>query len=738
MIRYWPLARGRILTSPFGPRDSGFHWGIDLGRRGGSGGLPVYAAQAGMVVFAGPASGFGGPDPAGWVVVDHPAEDGGGTTVYGHVIREVTVGDRVRAGQRIARINPDPTSNGGVAPHVHVEWHRLFWAPPGPDRLDPLPLLAEAADPPPATNGGSPMGTAVDFAARLIDPQAIRAAGHSAVLVYVSPSRPGASFGAKPVTRAYVDKLKAAGLDIVSIWQYGKPGNPQAPSDWTTGEDGGRRMGRQARQIHIAAGGPDPCPIFFAVDEDISLRDWNDRAVDFFRGVNDAIGWEWTGIYGSSRVCAWAIEDGVIGRTPEGRSWAWQTRAWSGNRLDTPEAVLYQRVIDTPSEPGPLIDGSSVDVNDILAADFGQWSIDRAAARGEHTVKPPEFTELDRMGNSRSERWGTRVTNFLLHTQEGNSSAESLANYLNNPANGVSYHYTVRDGIVCDVVDTDYASWSVLDANSRTINLCFAGSRASWSRDEWLAIENDLRIAAWLAVQDARKYGFATDVIAPPYTERDGISDHKYVTECLGIGNHTDVGPNFPWDVFAGRVQEFASGVPAAGAIGEKAAVTPWLGPRVGADGEMKTADGVGRFVQFTNGYVYWHPSTGAHPIPGSLFDKYAETGWEAGPLGYPVTDHTVLHDPNGAEWGEVQGFQYGALYRRDGRPAHVVHGEIRERWNRSGFENGPLGWPTSDEIPFDTGAYQEFDKGRIYWTPKQTLALRTGGGSDEPLSDPR
>ncbi|WP_328412283.1 M23 family metallopeptidase [Nocardia sp. NBC_00403] len=110
MTRYWPLPRGRIATSRFGSRGVDFRWGVDLGRPGGSGGAAVYAVQAGTVVFAGPASGFGGLDPAGWVVVDHPTEIGGGATVCGHVIREVAIGERVEAGQRIARINPDYTS----------------------------------------------------------------------------------------------------------------------------------------------------------------------------------------------------------------------------------------------------------------------------------------------------------------------------------------------------------------------------------------------------------------------------------------------------------------------------------------------------------------------------------------------------------------------------------------------------------------------------------------------------
>ena len=63
----------------------------------------------------------------------------------------------------------------------------------------------------------------------------------------------------------------------------------------------------------------------------------------------------------------------------------------------------------------------------------------------------PDYREIQQMGNSRSNRWGTRIRNFYLHTEEGNASAEGLAAYLNNPNNGASYHYTVRDGVVVDV-----------------------------------------------------------------------------------------------------------------------------------------------------------------------------------------------------------------------------------------------------------------------------------------------
>jgi N-acetyl-anhydromuramyl-L-alanine amidase AmpD len=174
----------------------------------------------------------------------------------------------------------------------------------------------------------------------------------------------------------------------------------------------------------------------------------------------------------------------------------------------------------------------------------------------------PDFVELDyysnkKVGQGFSVR-SRKPINFFIHTEEGNGSAESLAKFCDG-SNGVSYHYTVRDGKVCDVVDTDYYSWSVLSANVFSINACFAGSRAGMSRQEWLARERDIEIVAYLAVQDARKYGFPTDVIAPPYHQAAGISDHKYVTKQLGIGNHTDVGDNFPWDVFTRYVNKYAN-----------------------------------------------------------------------------------------------------------------------------------------------------------------------------------
>ena len=142
-----PVPSDFYVTSGFGPRWGQFHFGTDFGRTGGSGGQPIYAVKDGSVVAAGAASGFGQ-----WIRVDHPATNGGGETVYGHIIPEVVAGQRVHEGQRIGRIDPNKATNGGVDPHLHFEWHTYSWVAhaqrkPGVNIYDPM-LKLKGAKPP--------------------------------------------------------------------------------------------------------------------------------------------------------------------------------------------------------------------------------------------------------------------------------------------------------------------------------------------------------------------------------------------------------------------------------------------------------------------------------------------------------------------------------------------------------------------------------------------------------------
>jgi N-acetyl-anhydromuramyl-L-alanine amidase AmpD len=194
------------------------------------------------------------------------------------------------------------------------------------------------------------------------------------------------------------------------------------------------------------------------------------------------------------------------------------------------------------------------------------WAVLRRALdepKEQPVTDRPAYNEFPIWSPSSSSRNGVTIDAVFLHTQEGgggDSAAEDLAHYLADPANQVSYHYAVSQAsdsgvTVVDCVDTDRAAWSVLSANARSINLCFAGSRVAWTREQWMQQSNAIDVAAYLVVQDCKKYSIPTSVIVPPYEGRiPGISDHAYVTKILGDGTHTDVGPGFPWDYFSQRV----------------------------------------------------------------------------------------------------------------------------------------------------------------------------------------
>ncbi|QFG08521.1 lysin A, protease M23 domain [Gordonia phage ASerpRocky] len=184
VTRYHPMKKGYIITSPFGWRDfdKAVHQGIDFGHPDGSGGMPVFAVQAGTVIMAGTAQGYGGPDPHGWLVIDSDDSQGSGVFEYGHITRlpSITVGTKVKAGQRIATINPNRSTNGGTAPHVHISympyeynpnkkqnWSGLLKNAYHPGEAPPPPIKASAPTPPKET----PVAAADDVKLQLRGPK---------------------------------------------------------------------------------------------------------------------------------------------------------------------------------------------------------------------------------------------------------------------------------------------------------------------------------------------------------------------------------------------------------------------------------------------------------------------------------------------------------------------------------------------------------------------------------------
>ncbi|QAX94320.1 lysin A, protease M23 domain [Gordonia phage Guillaume] len=180
--RYHPLKKGYVITSPFGWRafDNAVHQGIDFGASNGTAaGWDVHAIQAGTVLYIGAAQGYGGPAPHGWIVIDSDDSQGSGVFEYGHItaVSGLRVGSKVSAGQRIATVNPNKATNGGVAPHLHVSYMPYEYNPS--KKKDFAPLLngalypGQAATPGPAptpSTGGTNMSHASDVRVQLRGP----------------------------------------------------------------------------------------------------------------------------------------------------------------------------------------------------------------------------------------------------------------------------------------------------------------------------------------------------------------------------------------------------------------------------------------------------------------------------------------------------------------------------------------------------------------------------------------
>ena len=119
----YPMPASGTVTAPFG--DGRNHQGIDVAAPMNS---PIRAVADGEVIDAGPAQGFGL-----WVRIRH---DDGTVTTYGHNnSNTVTVGERVTAGQQIAKIGSRGDSTG---PHVHFEVDS-----PAGVKLDPQTWLSQ-------------------------------------------------------------------------------------------------------------------------------------------------------------------------------------------------------------------------------------------------------------------------------------------------------------------------------------------------------------------------------------------------------------------------------------------------------------------------------------------------------------------------------------------------------------------------------------------------------------------
>ncbi|WNM68791.1 lysin A [Gordonia phage Soos] len=406
---------------------------------------------------------------------------------------------------------------------------------------------------------------AIDFSAAQIEPSAIKKAGYEAVVAYLSDARPSAPWmkSVKPLTRAYADRLRAGGVDIVSNYQYGKTGDA-TPSDWRGGYAAGKLHGKKALDNHFAAGGPGWRPCFAPCDDNPTDEEIDKLVLPFIQGWAEVWGKEWTGIYANRRTWDRLKSKGAP------VSWFWQHN-WDGLNDGHPhhkDAHIHQIRIDKDQ-----VSGIGVDVNVILKQDYGQWALGGVDPRPVETFPITKY-RMNEMGHYSGH--GRRRLRVYFHTSEGKdwvSTARGTADYQVNQQNG-SYHLLIDDTEIIQTVSLKDTAWGVLSDNDRSIQICLILSSGATgygptarenqpkSRAQWLEHEKMMRMARFAlrwVLDELEKMGEPVPMrrvdIAGVGRNEMGISSHNNYTygssKLIGYkdGTHWDCPDSLPYDV---------------------------------------------------------------------------------------------------------------------------------------------------------------------------------------------
>lgn len=149
---------------------------------------------------------------------------------------------------------------------------------------------------------------------------------------------------------------------------------------------------------------------------------------------------------------------------------------------------------------------------------------------------------------------------IVVHDMEANETdrtAEATAQYFHTGAGGrsVSSHYTADNNSVVQCVLLQDVAWTVGNraGNYRGINWEFSGfarqTRAEWLDPFGIAMFNQ---AAPIIRSDAARFGIPLQrrTIEELRARVPGVTSHNDLRLAFGVTDHTDPGPNFPWDVF--------------------------------------------------------------------------------------------------------------------------------------------------------------------------------------------
>ncbi|MEJ5927628.1 DUF1906 domain-containing protein [Corynebacterium sp. H128] len=206
----------------------------------------------------------------------------------------------------------------------------------------------------------APIGTVIDYSGGVPDAKAVQAQGHLGAVRYVSEARPDAAswMKGKPVKIAETKAFAAAGLEVASVYQFGRASN----ADWLQGAAGAALHAPQAIALHSAAGGATGRPIYVAIDDNPSREQYDGQIRPYlqaFKSALESAGLK-LGVYGNYNTIEWAVQDGL-------GEFFWM-HDWGSDGRIHPRTTIHQK-----SGWKETINGIEVDVNNVYAHDWGQW-----------------------------------------------------------------------------------------------------------------------------------------------------------------------------------------------------------------------------------------------------------------------------------------------------------------------------------------------------------------------------
>ncbi|WP_433801547.1 N-acetylmuramoyl-L-alanine amidase [Actinomycetospora sp. CA-084318] len=122
-----------------------------------------------------------------------------------------------------------------------------------------------------------------------------------------------------------------------------------------------------------------------------------------------------------------------------------------------------------------------------------------------------------------------------------------------------------------------------------------------------------------------------------------------------------------------------------------------------------------------SNGSVYWSSGTGAWSVVGEINRRYDALGAASAPVGLPTADERGTPDGR----GRFSQFTAGFVYWTPQTGAWPVRGAILSTWASAGYERSTYGYPRSDQYAVSGGVRQDFERGSLFAPTGSSTARR-------------